>query len=668
MTDPYANAANVAGDWATVGVQADTIHGDVYSYTVRQDASAEEKFEVGVNYLDGGMPSEALPLIERAIAEEHDTSEVRFYWLLALISGRTFRQFSPEDTTRLDGLRQHPVMGRNDPWAGGVRVILRLLDSLRLPGADPGPFIAALDELHPCQKEPVLRHLAVFLRGPLGDQVWQLEHKAARDGRHARERDKRVGLFFLPSPAGPRARQPTPAVISTRDTVKAFTAALVSVIALTGTGWLLIGHASIEGILGYVIGCCGGCLAAAQWTELHWQARQRVNRRQQVAPAARREAPEGGFAARVDHRFDYYLAVRVPYGTDRAEWLAATAGIRRQLRDEVVEIYRERRVRAEQLDWLIRHEVEQLARQWRNGTLRSFTDDFQVTPAARIARWGGMTCVVLGGLLVAWSLLHADPVGGLVALAILAVSGYHAERGWTGFALERRRAAADEAESRRKLAEREAAYKEWREKLANTKPSDQEMATWLDCDKKIMLAQALRHYGLKRSDVISYAFLETPGASSHRASVRNGPWRYTQYRILVFLLTEDGIRQAAFELRTRDSDVQLRDRRSYRYDAIASLQTSVPRGDYQQKFDLHLVDGQVISFRVAEPITQWLPEDTDAEALSNATQDATGLRNTLRILEGVAADGKGWIAREAQIQGAQPMTSVQRLAGDSLGQ
>ncbi len=650
MTDPHMNVTNVAEDWATVGLQAETIHGDVYSYVIRQDAPAKEKYEVGVRYLDGGVPSAALPLIERAIAEGHDTSEVRFYWLLALISGRTFRQFSPEDTVQLDRLRQHPAVRGNDPWAEGMRVILRLLDSLRQPGADPVPFIAALDDLPSCQKGPVLRHLDVFLKGPLGDHVWQLEYKAALDGMHARERDKRVGLFFMPSPAEPLARQPTPAAVSARDGATAFASATVFVIALINIGWQLIQHASIGGVLGYVVGCAGCCLATARWVEFRWQARQRATYGQLFAPVTRSEAPAGGFAGRVDHRFDYYFAVRVPYGTDRADWLAATAGMRRQLRDEIVEIYRERRVRAERLDWLIRYEVEELARRWRNGTFYATADEFHVKPTARTTRSVGVTCMVLGGLLAAWSLLNADPAGGLVALAIIAVSGYHAERRWTGMALERRRAAADEAESQRKLAERKAAYEEWRNKLANTKPSDQEMAAWLDCDKKIILESALQHYGLKRSDVISYAFLETPGASYKRASVRNGPWRYTQYKVLVFLLTEDGIRQATFDLRTRDGDVRPLDRRSYRYDSIASVQASVPRGDYQQTFDLHLVNGQTISFRVADPIAQWSPDDTDAEALSNATQDATGLRNTLRILEGVAADGKEWIARETQTQ------------------
>ncbi len=70
---------NLAADSATVGVQAETIHGDVSVYVIRPGATAKERYDVAVNYLNGGVPSKALDLIEEAIADGHDTSEVRFY-------------------------------------------------------------------------------------------------------------------------------------------------------------------------------------------------------------------------------------------------------------------------------------------------------------------------------------------------------------------------------------------------------------------------------------------------------------------------------------------------------------------------------------------------------------------------------------------------------------
>jgi hypothetical protein len=240
-------------------------------------------------------------------------------------------------------------------------------------------------------------------------------------------------------------------------------------------------------------------------------------------------------------------------------------------------------------------------------------------------------------------------------LAILAASGYHGTRRWTRIALELRREKADEAESERKHTQRQGAHAAYLEKFEALRPSDLLMAEWLEYDKKVILKYALDYYGLQRSEVISYAFLETPGASYKRASDRNGPWRYTTYKIVVFLLTSDGIRQVSYELRTRDGDIQQRDDRSYRYDAIASVEASVAKDGSRQEFKVHLVDGKTIPFRVATALTDLNAEDgivddlsseTDAETLSSATEDATGMRNTLRILRGVAADGKGWIIRE----------------------
>src|SRR6185437_6529029 len=179
---------------------------------------------------------------------------------------------------------------------------------------------------------------------------------------------------------------------------------------------------------------------------------------------------------------------------------------------------------------------------------------------------------VLGILLLLPALLSADPGGGFIALIVLGVAGYEGTRRWTSIALEHRRATADAAECARKFSERQSAYDKWHQELITLRPRDPQMAEWLECDKKAILARALRHYGLNRTDVISYAFLETPGTPYDRASVRNGPWRYTHYKMILFLLTADGIRQVSYDLNTRNGEIQQRDWRSYRYDAIASVE------------------------------------------------------------------------------------------------
>jgi len=645
MSHPYTNVTNSADDSATVGAQAQVIHGDVTTYFIRPGATAKEKYEVGVNYLNGGVPSTALSWIERAIAEGHgDTSEVRFHWLLALLSGRTSRQLPAEVISRLDALKKHPVLCQSNPWADGIRAVLGLVDSVRSAGADPASAIDALEQLHPAQRELVLRHITVLLRGPRGEQMWRLDIEAAETGRCAKGRDKLAAYFFYPAPAEPLPRQSAPAAIPPMDWVKAVAASVFFVLALLTIGAVLVSRVSIIGIIGYLVGCSGVGLAASGWVESRWQAWRHAEHQRRIAFPAR--APEAGFATRVDQRFDWYLHIYAPDKENVPAWLQATAGLRSELRDEIAEIYRGRRVKVERLNWLFGHEVRQLVDRRKRGTLHALPDDESLVRLLPL--WAGIIATVLGILLLLPALLSADPGGGFIALIVLGVAGYEGTRRWTSIALEHRRATADAAECARKFSERQSAYDKWHQELITLRPRDPQMAEWLECDKKAILARALRHYGLNRTDVISYAFLETPGTPYDRASVRNGPWRYTHYKMILFLLTADGIRQVSYDLNTRNGEIQQRDWRSYRYDAIASVEASVAKNGDRQEFKLHLMNAQVLPFRAAEPITDWNPEESNAEALSLATEEATGLRNTLRILEGVAADGKGWIARESQ--------------------
>jgi hypothetical protein len=651
MTYPLT-AKNAAQDSATVGLQAETVHGDVYTYFVQRSSTAKEKYEAGVRYLNGGASPEALRWIEQAIADGHDdTSEVRFYWLLSMLSGRTYRQLSPDITSRLDAFKNHPVVSQTDLWADGVRLLIQLVTSLRSPGSDPGPFIDALDHLHPPQRELLLRHISMFLQGPRGDQLWQLEVEAAEAGRFAKQREDRVRYFFTPSPVGPQPRPVSPAAVSLRDRAAACIASFVFVLALLSVGWEVIMHVSVVGVLGYVVGCGGASVAAVPWVESRWQARQRAEYWRLLSGEPPATALKSTFGARASHQLDYFFRRHAPGGTDGSGWLSITAEVRARLRDEFAEIYVGKRINAERLNWLFAHEARQAAQRWRAGTLHSPANNSRAKPAARMALRTGIVATVLGVILVAIVLLSTNLASefiSLTAFVVLAYGGYRGSGRWTHIVLERRREASDAAERDRKFSERQTAYEAWRSKLAQIRPSDQQMAEWLDYDKKVLLKSALHHYALKRSDVISYSFLETPGDSYERASVRNGPWRYTRYKIYVFLLTTDGIRQIVYDLGTRHGDTQQRERRSYRYDSISSVEASLPKDGSRQKFDLHLMDGQTIDFRLAEPVTDWDPEKGDANALSRATEDATGLRNTLRILEGVAADGKEWIARETQ--------------------
>lgn len=649
MTVPGATSANVASGAAHVGVQAQAVHGDVTVYQLPMDASPEDRYRIGVNYLDGGMPAKAREYIDEAIATGHATSEVWFHWLLALLSGRTLRQFSKEDFSKLDAVRDRLPLDAGDGWADGVKTILHLLNSLETPEADLRLAVKEFDELSAVQREKIFRHLELFLKGPLEDQMWDRELGRIRVERMGSDREKRAWIFFHPRPARPRVRPPMPVTTTMAERLLAITAAAVFVTAAGYIGWVLLGQSNVSALLAYLISAGGGYTCAANGLAWRFRVeRLRAKDKEHLIPRQRTaQAPLGGFANQVDKLFNRYFARYTPDGVDRKVWLAATAGIRRYLRDEIVDVYRETRVAAEQIAWLIRYRASEVKRCWRTGELMDYRHQFRTRSATKAAFGLGLAALVLGGSWAIGAAMRTEPLSTAAAATLVAASGWLAARSWLRIVLERRRFAAEQEDSQRRLADSLAALDRWRWKLAR-KPRDPEMAAWLDCDRKVLMDRAMRHYKLAPSQVIAHAFIEAPAAAYKRARVRNGPWRYSRYRLLGFLLTTDGVRQVTADLDFEKGSFHDWQRTSYRFDAVAAVQVS-ETDDHQRTFELGLVNGQSINVRVTEPSTeQLLQQGEDPELLSSVALDATGLTNTLHVLEGIAAEGKAWIEHERQ--------------------
>ncbi|MER5318460.1 hypothetical protein [Streptosporangium roseum] len=143
------------------------------------------------------------------------------------------------------------------------------------------------------------------------------------------------------------------------------------------------------------------------------------------------------------------------------------------------------------------------------------------------------------------------------------------------------------------------------------------------------------------SNVIAYAFIEAP-ASSARARVRGGPWRYKKYQLLLFLLTADGIRQLTATLDVERGSLHIRQRANYRFEVVAAVRVS-QADDGGRAFELTLVSGEDVRLRVLEPGMEELQQGEIPGAVSEATLDASGIHHTLHVLEGIAAEGKEWI-------------------------
>ncbi|MFI6763595.1 hypothetical protein ACIBF5_31175 [Micromonospora sp. NPDC050417] len=647
MTAPHPTSANIARDSASVGVQAGVVHGDLI-YQVAPDASPAERYRKGVLHLDGGMPAKARKLIHEAIIEGHVSSEVHFHWLLAILSGRRLRQLSEADLAMLGSARQLNPAQVNDRWAEGLRMIGRLLDSLGTPDSDLDTVMKEFDELGPVQRDKITRHLELFLSGPIEDRVWDRAHDQARQDRVSNDRRDRAWMFFEPEPAAPRVRQPTPPMITMVHQIRAVAATTVLAVAVGYLGWLILHGGTASAIFTYLLSITGGLVCAI--TGLEWRsrtARIRAKDREYWVPRQpASQAPGDGFANAVDRKFAYYFAKYTPRGVDQQLWLSETAGIRRSLRDEIVDGYRESRIPAPRIHWLIRYRVSDVAVRWRNGTLVNYRSQFRVSVATKVSFLVGSVALVLAGVSTIGSAVQARPLGGLVATILALASARIATTAWLHLVLEHRRFAAEQAESQQRLAESWDALRRWQKKLAR-KPEDTEMAAWLDFDRRALVDEAMRHYKLAPSEVIAHACLEAPAASSKKARVKKGPWRWSKYRLLVFLLTTDGVRQVTADLDFEAVSFHNRQRANYRFDAIASVRVSEADND-QQTFELTLVNGPPISVPVNEPRTEQLEQGESSRDLSEATLDASGLRNTLHVLEGIAAEGKEWIRHEDQ--------------------
>ncbi|MBY8870504.1 hypothetical protein K7640_01450 [Micromonospora sp. PLK6-60] len=631
---------NVAGGNAHVGVQAGVVH-TVNFYELPPNPRPEDQFRAAVKYLDNRVRDEARRLIEEAVARGYVTPEVQFYRLVALLSGRTLRQLSREDLDRLEAICMSlPHLDDRDEWAAGLRGIVRLVSPVSDPDAEL--VIKQIDALRQRQRDLIYGHLEALLEGTMQDEMWARSVALAQTQRTARDRQDRVWKFFHPDPVPPRVLAVRPATIAFRDWLGIGAGAALFTVALVKLAGLVVSSGQLGPVLGLLTGLGG---LAAFWVgaaDRHFRrARLRAKDAGLLPPRPRRsEAPASGFAGKVDRLFNRYFGRYVPRGADRAYWLDQTAGIRRQLRDEVVELYREQRIPAERVAWLVRYLVSDVRQRWENDTLTAYRHELRIPTRTSLLRVGGLSLVAAGIFWTAPALTSAPLAGGAWLLLAVA-SAVPAVRSSFRVVAEHRRVRADEAERFAEEMAREAAYRRWQRKLSD-KPTDTEMAAWLEGDRKVLVDQAMRQYRLRPSHVIAHAFIEAPADSCKKARYQRGPWRYSRYRLLLFLLTDDGVRQVNIDLDFEAVTHHTTQRLNYRFDAVAAVRIDGIAAQ-RQTFELTLVNGEPISVRVSDPDIESEPHTDDPTKVTELSVDASGLRHTLHVLEGVAAEGKEWI-------------------------
>jgi hypothetical protein len=498
--------------------------------------------------------------------------------------------------------------------------------------------ISQFDSLGKKQRE-LLRPLDLFLSGPRKDEMWRDELECARAGQSSVDRLTHAWMFFHPDPAKVVLFEPRPERRAVTGLWR-MRASLIVFAALTGyLGLELLGQGAVLGLLGCVAGLTGGLAAAAGDLE----TRSRPESRHPARPA---DHPDNEHAKdlikRIGKLFDKYFERYEPVPASRRLWEDATADARRFYRDEITAICLANGYSADQVAWLIRHEVRQMNQRWRDGSPQ-FPRQRPVPRRGAIwARRAGLATLVLG---IALAVLTVP--AHLVAFTAVLLGAIWAWRCWLRVSLHR----AGSEDCKWRQDDIDEAYRRWAMTLED-RPKDAQMAEWLEGDRTVLLGMALEQFHLSRSRMVAHGFIEKPAPGARRSQISGGLPRYQKYQIWMFLLAEGGVHQLRASLDFLTGELVEREQISYGYTSIAAVRM-LRRSGGVRTYELSLTAGEPIKVRVREtdprPVTQGEPhEDADpAEENEPATEDTApdvaSVTNTLRLLQGVVGGGMNWL-------------------------
>jgi hypothetical protein len=238
---------------------------------------------------------------------------------------------------------------------------------------------------------------------------------------------------------------------------------------------------------------------------------------------------------------------------------------------------------------------------------------------------------------------------------------------------DRMAARAERADNERMVAEQRVVYDEHVASLAD-RPTDAEVARWLDFDKSYIKSVALEHCGLSNRDIIAQVMLTEGASQAKRARVLHGAPRYSAYVVKVFLLTDNGVREVEIELDFENGALRNEYRNAFSYTTLASaqvLEVGIKFAGEERQVLVFGADGVEVSeatdnyvrskaFRLSlvndDEITVVMENfeglvDTaveDKKKLAELALENSGVTSALRILESVAAEGKDWIDKERE--------------------
>lgn len=685
-----SRATNTATGNAKVDAQIGYVEGDAVFhkhetiYQVTDDASAEKKFRVARSFIDGGIPRQAEELIRQAISAGYVTTEVSYYYALSVLSERSLNRLGADELDKLQHATRVAERLPHDEWWAAIVVIGGLVQCAVHPASAPSKdaLRVVLDEFQALDKErqaEITRHLDMIFDGAVQEELDRLNAATIPAQRAKGERADRAWKYFHPDPTAPR--RATPPLLRNGDprsaawTVAVFGVVMLGMFVVLGVRSAEIGSRLLGFLILFLVGVLITGWFGAQVLTPHIRRRMKEVEHSRN-PAEFEEYEELGvelnptqkFAHTVWKRVHFYFAARRP-ATNKYEWDTKTKGIQAALHWRLIRLYSNRRVTVPTLNWLIRWHAKQTAEQWRNENLPDFRRTLRPSGATILSMTGSAAVAATGAVLLVSDAVALGFVPALTSIvqivaACLACAGI-------AYVLADRGAVAQEQEELDELFEDERReYLRWRERLRD-RPTDLEMANWLESDKYYLKTLAMRRCELSSREIIAHVVLTAGKSRAMRARVVNGPPRFSRYVVLVFLLTEHGVREVDVDLNFLTGAIYDEQRTAFKYDALASarvLEKGFQSAEGQQHVvllgrDVHLTDKSslVISrtfelalvnnqkIEVVVDNYEGLIDDSTTEdrtKLDELALDSSGVAIALHILEAVAAEGREWITRE----------------------
>ena len=394
----------------------------------------------------------------------------------------------------------------------------------------------------------------------------------------------------------------------------------------------------------------------------------------------------------------------------REKWWQDTKGLREALAADLKRRYARSGIALNQLDWLMTWHVKQSKERWDRCALREDREMLR-----RAAPHGALVLLwaVATGVGLVFGLIGAFDAGALYGLETVVAMGCGS---WLAYAAKLDvylvgrdiYRAESELAAQRHQAER-GEWQRWKDVLAD-RPTDAEIARWLDYDKVYIKNEVMKELGLVNRDIMAHAVLTEGQHLSVRAREVFGPPRYSEYQVTVILLTDRGVAKISKDLDFRKGELTPGEREKvFSYDAISSAdvvrvevqfdgghrkvveldddvaeqsldaqkqasrakpgdseggsQLSVGHGPdaYQrgvgtdqvvfgQSLRLSLNGGNPVDFVVENFDAAFLDEQRgeSAEKLFDLTMDISGMRSAQRMLRAIAMSTREWIAIEQQ--------------------